>query len=118
MLAIFESSSGCSQEKAACAIGATADRRKAEGGQAVNPPHAPQPPPHHRIIHPKLRDGERMTDEQRALEFADKLYASAMNVVGAGTGPIDNRWNPEDHRPYDLVPNPLHVQSSLSPGAR
>lgn len=34
-----------------------------------------------------------MTDEQKALEFADKLYASAMNVVGAANGQIDNKWN-------------------------
>jgi hypothetical protein len=33
-----------------------------------------------------------MTDEQKALEFADKLYGSAMNVVGAATGRIDNNW--------------------------
>jgi hypothetical protein len=34
-----------------------------------------------------------MSEEQETLEFADKLYASAMNVVGAATGPIDNKWN-------------------------
>jgi hypothetical protein len=34
-----------------------------------------------------------VTEEQRTLEFADKLYASAMNVVGAATGQIDNKWN-------------------------
>jgi hypothetical protein len=33
-----------------------------------------------------------VTDEQKALEFADKLYGSAMNVVSAATGPINNNW--------------------------
>jgi hypothetical protein len=37
--------------------------------------------------------GKKMTNEQMALEFEDKLYASAMNVVGAATGQIDNKWN-------------------------
>jgi len=58
----------------------------------------------HRSI-PPLRDqpvvqeddaiGQRrrlMTDEQRALEFADKLCGSAMNVVAASAGPTD-KWN-------------------------
>jgi hypothetical protein len=58
----------------------------------------------HRSI-PPLRDqpvvqeddaiGQRrrlMTDEQRALEFADKLCSSAMNVVAASAGPTD-KWN-------------------------
>jgi hypothetical protein len=34
-----------------------------------------------------------MTEEENALQFADRLYASAMNVVGAATGPLDNKWN-------------------------
>jgi hypothetical protein len=34
-----------------------------------------------------------MAEEQTTLEFADKLYASAINVVGAATGRIDSKWN-------------------------
>ena len=41
---------------------------------------------------PDTRHGEKMTGAQEAFEFADKLYGSAMNVVGAATGPIDNKW--------------------------
>jgi hypothetical protein len=35
-----------------------------------------------------------MTEEQKALGFADKLYASAINVLAAASGgPVDNKWN-------------------------
>jgi hypothetical protein len=40
----------------------------------------------------KTPHGDKVTDEQNALEFADKLYGSAMNVVGAATGRIDGNW--------------------------
>jgi hypothetical protein len=39
-----------------------------------------------------------MTDEQRALEFADKLCSSAMNVVAASADPTDNKWNRDSAR--------------------
>jgi Family of unknown function (DUF5677) len=34
-----------------------------------------------------------MTDIQEALQFAGKLYASAMNVVAASNIQVDNKWN-------------------------
>ena len=45
------------------------------------------------ITSSKTTHGEKVADEQKALEFADKLYGSAMNVVGAATGRIDNNGN-------------------------
>jgi hypothetical protein len=35
---------------------------------------------------------KKMTDEQKVLQFADKLYGSATNVAGAANIQIDNNW--------------------------
>jgi hypothetical protein len=45
-----------------------------------------------------------MADEQSALKFADKLYASATNVAGASNVQIDSKWKRDaGHGHHDPV---------------